>query len=57
MNFISLFIYDLLFNQQYIDKLISNFKVPNSTGGPSREVWIFLSPSWPQQCSPLSTGK
>lgn len=21
----------------------------------SRQVWIFLSPSWPQQCSPLST--
>ena len=21
----------------------------------SREIWIFHSPSWPQQCSPLST--
>ena len=21
----------------------------------TREVWIFLCPSWPQQCSPLST--
>ena len=21
----------------------------------TRDVWIFLSPNWPQQCSPLST--
>ena len=29
---------------------------PNNSSPPtSRQVWIFQSPSWPQQCSPLST--
>jgi hypothetical protein len=30
---------------------------PTSNGaqGNSREIWVFHSPSWPQQCSPLST--
>ena len=41
----------------YIDKLLSLlcFKVSHSTSMGTREVWIFLCPSWPQQCSPLST--
>ena len=46
-------LYDLLKIISDIDKLNFFFKVANSSG--SREVWIFLSPSWPQQCSPLST--
>jgi len=29
--------------------------VSHSTSMGTREVWIFLCPSWPQQCSPLST--
>ena len=29
---------------------------PNNSSPPtSRQVWIFYCPSWPQQCSPLST--
>ena len=34
--------------------------VPMENGVPApnpnlREIWVFHSPSWPQQCSPLST--
>ena len=32
-----------------------NLQVSHASSVGSREVWIFLSPNWPQQCSPLST--
>ena len=51
------------FGRHVIDKvLLHMFKVSSASqhstsmgSPPPREVWIFLSPNWPQQCSPLST--
>ena len=32
-----------------------NGNVPPAAITETRDIWIFLTPNWPQQCSPLST--
>ena len=45
----------LAFQMMNIPPTSANGTAQPSTSQNSRELWIFHSPNWPQQCSPLST--